>query len=220
MKKANGRKYLTRVTDIVTELDAHVAEWGKLINPVSNADGALAAKTMVDKIINIIDFEDWSSFRDDAVLLGLYCGNMISEEENLSRAVVGKSALDMIKEYQTAVLSKVTIMHVLYDNGQMRMWNDALLVTLAMALHKQGIEIKKCRIRDKSKRDEKQHFVAEYGLVMNDIVTIFRDISDNVFNSMPIEENLVALDSQSDGLNNFISHALRVLQEVDPEDIF
>ena len=58
MKKANGRKYLTRVTDIVTELDAHVAEWGKLINPVSNADGALAAKTMVDKIINVIDFED------------------------------------------------------------------------------------------------------------------------------------------------------------------
>ena len=219
MKKANTRKYLTRVTDIVTELDARVTEWGKLINPVSNADGAIAAKTLVDKIINVIDFEDWSSFRDDAVLLGLYCGKMLSEEENLSRAIVGKTALDMIKEYQAAILSKVTIMHELYDNGQIRMWNDALLVTLAMSLDRQGIEIKKCRLHAKPARDANQKFVAEYGLVMNDIVTIFRDISDNVFNSIPIEENPVTLDSQSDGLNKFISHAMRVLQEVEPEEI-
>ena len=220
MKKANGRKYLTRVTDIVTELDARVTEWGELINPVSNADGAIAARALVNKIIDVIDFEDWSSFRDDAVLLGLYCGKMSSEEENLSRAVVGKTALDIIKEYQAAVLSKVTIMHELYDNGQIRMWNDALLVTLAMSLHRQGIEIKKCRLYAKPARDANQKFVAEYGLVMNDIVTIFRDISDNVFNSIPIEENPVTLDSQSDGLNKFISHAMRVLQEVEPEDVF
>ena len=220
MKKANGRKYLTRVTDIVTELDARVTEWGELINPVSNADGAIAARALVNKIIDVIDFEDWSSFRDDAVLLGLYCGKMSSEEENLSRAVVGKTALDIIKEYQAAVLSKVTIMHELYDNGQIRMWNDALLVTLAMSLHRQGIEIKKCRLHAKPARDANQKFVAEYGLVMNDIVTIFRDISDNVFNSIPIEENPVTLDSQSDGLNKFISHAMRVLQEVEPEDVF
>ena len=204
MNKKDMKNYIADVSAIVAKLTEYANTWSRMFNPVREAEAQGDAKTLAASIMNVIDFNDWSAVRDDAIFLGMNCGTMVSTDDNSTRAVVASDTSKRIKEYLDVVVSRATNITVLYNNNQIPVWNDALLITLAMHMSRQGCNIKKCEILDGT---------APYGLVLDDIVVVFQDVSEGVFKTIPIELCPMQLRaSDKYNLAIFISHAMTLAQ--------
>ena len=71
MNKKDAKNYIADVSAIVTALTECASEWSRMFNPVSEAEAQGDAKTLAASIMNVIDLNDWSAVRDDAIFLGM-----------------------------------------------------------------------------------------------------------------------------------------------------